>query len=269
MKMIDALSDVTFYHTIDLPDGSTAHGPCDLRADPDYLGLNTSSRIKGSRVIDISANDGFWSFWAERAGASEVLAIDVETYDGYDWGYEGPPREVETFGQQDKSYAFNRLKETMGSSVRRESISCYKVDPVRHGEFDIVLFYGLLYHLRHPLLALDRARRVCRGGILLETHVQPEDPMLPSTLFYLDDVMDGFTNWTGPTLACITHWLKSAGFPHIFREKEPFVPGRARVLGAVDREWADEFGANPHFSYCDQQYFTECRLAVLQRLGRM
>ena len=70
--------------------------------------------------------------------------------------------------------------------MKRLKLSVYDLDPEQHGEFDLVFNYGLLYHLRHPLLSLDRVRRVCRGALVLETHVVNTMSRLPITLFYCD-----------------------------------------------------------------------------------
>ena len=81
-----------------------------------------------------------------------------------------------------------------------------------HGQFDLMFNYGLLYHLRHPFLSLDTTRRVCRGAMVLETHIVNSLSTTPIAAFYHDDVFTAWTNWTGPTEAAVASWLRSAGF---------------------------------------------------------
>jgi len=262
-------TEISYYHTLDLPDGTVTKGVCDHREQPRLLGLDAPGLLAGKRVLDIGANDGFWSFWAEKAGAEDVLAIDVENYRGYDWNHEGPPPVVATHRQQDKASAFWHLKTVFNSNVRRESIPVYDLKRSRHGEFDLVVFYGVLYHLRHPLLSFDAIRDVCRGCVVVETHVVGTNRLLPNTLFYLDDVFAGHTNWTGATEACIVHWMRSAGFTTVFREVVKSSPAylRQRFVGTLTDDWAKVFMDNPHFALCDANYFAACRREIQQKLG--
>lgn len=121
-----------------------------------------------------------------------------------------------------KDEGFWRLHKQLDSKVRREACSVYDLSPEQHGQFDAVFLYGLLYHLRHPLLSFDRIRALCQGFLVVETHVVTTQSDLPAMLFYEDDVLaDAITNWTGPTGSCVVHWLRSAGFPQVFAERVP------------------------------------------------
>ena len=88
--------------------------------------------LRGKRVLDIGAWDGWFSFEMERRGA-EVLAID-------NWDN---PR-------------FHEVRRLLNSRVEYRQMDVYDLTPARIGRFDIVLFFGVLYHLKHPLLALER-----------------------------------------------------------------------------------------------------------------
>jgi tRNA (mo5U34)-methyltransferase len=259
-----------YFHVIDLPDDTATPGNMDLRDQPAYLGLDRTGVFKDKTVLDIGANDGFWSFWAEKQGdARDVLAIDVEDYRSYDWGHAGPPKAVEGFRQPDKSHGFYHLHKLFESRVRRERLSVYQLDPTRHGEFDFVIFYGVLYHLRHPLFALDQVRRVCRGAALVETHVCAAHNQLPMSLFYEDDVYSGPTNWCGPTEACVVHWMRNAGFPIIFAERQDHKKKaeRQRFIGVVDPSLRSAFADNPHFFQCDADYFARSRAELVTLLA--
>src|SRR3954447_25034727 len=89
--------------------------------------------LRGRTVLDIGCNAGFYSIELKRRGAERVLGIDS------DEGYLAQAR----FAAQ-----------VCGVDIELRCLSVYDVDRLRE-RFDIVLFMGVLYHLRHPLLALD------------------------------------------------------------------------------------------------------------------
>jgi hypothetical protein len=122
----------------------------------------------------------FFTFEMERRGA-DVTAIDYVDLD-----------------------TFRELHGTFGSRARYESLDVYELDPKRNGVFDIVLRLGVLYHLKHPLLALERICAVTRELCILETFVvdgeawqQGIRPPLPFIEFYEGEELGG--QWTtGP-----------------------------------------------------------------------
>jgi tRNA (mo5U34)-methyltransferase len=118
--------------------------------------------------------------------------------------------------------------------------------------------------LRHPLLAFDKIRAVCRGAALVETHVCNVDPMLPSSLFYLDNVLDkATTNWTGPSESCVASWMRDAEFQSVWAEITPRMPTRQRFVGFVEEP---TFRISSKFKFCDDKYFALARLAVERAL---
>ncbi len=106
--------------------------------------------LSGKRVLDVGTYNGCCAFECERRGAPDVVALDIMN----------PVRT-----------GFTALHAALGSRVKYVRASAYELDPDLHGCFDLVLFFGVLYHLRYPLLALDRLRTVCGGELRLETHV--------------------------------------------------------------------------------------------------
>jgi SAM-dependent methyltransferase len=101
-------------------------------------------------MLDIGCYDGFFSFEAERRGAKRVLATDRHPID---------------------HCGFAVAQELLGSKVEYAVASVFDLDAAVHGTFDVVLFLGVFYHLRHPLLSLEKIRRVCSGYMFLETQV--------------------------------------------------------------------------------------------------
>lgn len=119
--------------------------------------LRFPERLRGQRVLDIAPWNGFFSFECVRRGAAEVVSL-------------GPD-------DPDKT-GYNKVRDVLG--VRNTTYvraSVYDLSPDVHGTFDIVLFLGLIYHLRHPLLALDRVFDVARD--LLYVH----SPIIDTIVF--------------------------------------------------------------------------------------
>ena len=104
--------------------------------------------MSGKRVLDIGAWNGCFSFECERRGAAEVLAIGPETAD---------------------ATGFTKLKAHLGSQVTYRQGSIYDLTAGVYGHFDIIICFGVIYHLRHPLLGMDMMRRICSGKLYLET----------------------------------------------------------------------------------------------------
>lgn len=136
-----------WFHRMELPGGILTPGWSDPGVDKlPYFGLPEDMR--GMRVLDIGAAEGFFSFEAERRGAAEVIAI--ENY---------PPM----------IRKFHLCAAALGSRAASYCMSVYDLDRRTLGSFDLIFFFGVLYHLRHPLLALERIREVCSGTLLMQT----------------------------------------------------------------------------------------------------
>lgn len=203
-----------WYHRIELPQGVVTPGWAPLNVQA--YGL--PKRLDGQRVLDVGAWDGFWTFEALRRGAREVVAID----DFSDHIGRLAPGDRRAWG------TFDLCREALGlgeDRCRRLEMDVYAASEERLGRFDLVLCFGVLYHLRHPLLALDRLAALCDGQILVESAIlddfspynggfgrgYPGGQMVME--FYPGDQYAGNpTNWWAPTLACLEAMVGSAGF---------------------------------------------------------
>lgn len=269
------MSRPIFYMRVPLPDGSMTDGKVDYSHYPDALGL-ASLDLSGKRVLDVAANDGFWTFWAEDQGAGELIGTDVDSFERYDWGW-GQPDEKTRAAFSLNPYAqwaeagagFRWIAEQRNSRAQRRDVSVYDLEREGLTGFDIVFCFGLLYHLRHPLLALDTLRRACSGVLVLETFVFNCDEDHPRTYFYWDNAMRSPTNWTGPTKACVASWLRSAGFPHIWATT-PNVSvktGRTVFVAAIDETERAAFDSAPRLTYLDDAYWRRVHEIVRQSHG--
>jgi tRNA (mo5U34)-methyltransferase len=168
------------------------------------------SDLAEKSVLDIGCNAGFYSMEMKRRGAARVLGLDFKA----------------EYLQQARFAA-----EVNGLDIEFRQMSVYDVGAL--GErFDLVLFLGVLYHLRHPLLALDLIHEHVTGDLLLvqsmqrgSEEVEPllEDydfwttkpfatPGYPKLHFVERRYADDWTNWWIPNRACMEAMLRSAGF---------------------------------------------------------
>jgi tRNA (mo5U34)-methyltransferase len=159
--------------------------------------LHLPESLAGKTVLDIGAWDGFYSFEAERRGAARVLATDSFSWGGPGWGSKA---------------GFGLARRALGSSVQDQHIDVLDLSPERVGTFDVVLFLGVLYHMRHPMLALEKVFSVTRGMAIVETHAvfRGRHPMME---FYPGTELVGDpTNWFGPNPSAVEGMLRAAGF---------------------------------------------------------
>lgn len=174
--------------------------------------------LRGFSVLDIGCNAGFYSLEMKRRGADRVLGID------YDERYLAQARFASEVNDLDIEY-------------RRMSV--YDVGDL-HEKFDLVLFLGVLYHLRYPLLALDLIREhVVRDKLFFQSLIRRglrelelatdypfsevavfEERCYPALSFVERCYSHDPTNWWIPNHACAKAMLRSAGF-RIIASPEP------------------------------------------------
>jgi tRNA (mo5U34)-methyltransferase len=165
--------------------------------------LHIPEDLSGKTVLDIGAWDGFFSFEAERRGAKRVLATDSYCWSGEGWG---------------TKEGFDTARRVLGSSVEDHEIDVMDLSPERVGTFDVVLFIGVLYHLRHPFLAIERVASVTDGLLILDTHTALVNEQRPMMLFYpTNELNDDYTNWWGANPPAVEAMLRDVGFTHVDR----------------------------------------------------
>ena len=166
--------------------------------------------LTGKTVLDVGCNAGFYSMEMKRRGAERVVGIDSE----------------ELYLAQARFAA-----EVNGLDIEYRGMSVYEVGQLGE-KFDFVIFMGVLYHLRHPLLALDLLREHVVGDLLLfqsmqrgSTEVEALEadypfseeevfnrPGYPRMHFVEKRYSQDLTNWWVPNAACAEAMLRSAGF---------------------------------------------------------
>lgn len=202
-----------WFHNIDL--GGVWTAPDHFLGD--YPGLKwhrfasaLPADLTGKSVLDIGCNGGFYSIEMKRRGASRVLGLDSD----------------ERYLAQARFAASH-----LGHDIEFRNLSVYDVGALAE-RFDVVLFMGVLYHLRHPLLALDLIHEHVAGDLLVfqsmlrgSSQVEPvaddydfwdmdqfERPGYPRLHFVEHSYAHDWTNWWIPNRAGMEAMLRASGF---------------------------------------------------------
>jgi tRNA (mo5U34)-methyltransferase len=207
------LAKLGYYHTIELPDGGVIPGIQTLEKQRWRIAqFPIPQDLRGKRVLDIGAWDGWFSFEMERRGAS-VVAVDAT----------------------DKTN-FRATKALLNSKVEYVVADVCHLSPRDIGYFDIVLFFGVLYHLKHPMLALERVCELSTDLACVESFVTDDQPFgtVPTMEFYEGTQLAGqFDNWVGPNISCLMAMCRAAGFARV--DFESVDDSRAHII--CHRKW--------------------------------
>jgi len=203
-----------WFHNLHLPSGHQTAPDHPLGDFPAYKWAQISRVIPqdltGVRALDIGCNAGFYSFKLAARGAT-VVAIDSDEHylRQARWAAQQLDPEQRVSFEQRHVYELGRSSE----------------------RFDLVLFLGVLYHLRYPLLALDLIARLVRGRLIVQTMTMPSaaegvppvpdlpidererltEPGWPRAAFIEHQLANDPTNWWAPDDACVQAMLRSAG----------------------------------------------------------
>lgn len=151
-ELKQVLTRYPFYHIIKLTDTiSTPGNPQFVPAQNLCVKYLKSLDLKGKRVLDIGCRDGLFSFAAESMEAAEVVGIDNDL----------------------SRAATEFLIPFFNSRVRMHQMNLYDLKPESFGLFDVIIFPGVLYHLRYPFWGLRAIRDVLKAGghLLIETAI--------------------------------------------------------------------------------------------------
>ena len=207
LDKVSSISHPGWRHRIDVGGGVITPGREDsslelnrLQIDPDLL---------GKRLLDIGCSDGYYSFACEQRGA-QVTSIDDFTSTPNNEGVNG----------------FSIAAELLDSKARFIDMSVYDIDSIE-GEFDVILLINVLYHLRHPALAVDKiySKMAVGGKLYLKTHFHQDIRFgafgcdynrQPIAKFYEGSELNNDpSNWWGLNKKCIEALLRSSGFTKI------------------------------------------------------
>jgi len=220
----------SWFHNLDLRGVRTA--PAHFLGDyPNIKWRQFASAIpqdlRGASVLDIGCNAGFYSMEMKRRGAARVVGIDSD----------------ETYLDQARF-----ASEVCGLKIELRQMSVYEVADLNE-LFDWVLFMGVFYHLRHPLLALDLLHdHVVKDWLVFQSMLRGSDrvdplnedypfeetsifdsPDFPKMHFIEQSYSHDPTNWWIPNRACAEAMLRSSGFEIVNRPEEEIYICRKRA----------------------------------------
>ncbi|MEM7588541.1 MAG: DUF1698 domain-containing protein [Acidobacteriota bacterium] len=248
-QILEIVANVpSWWHSIDLGHDIVTPGVKTLETLQANLAAMRLPPLAGKSVLDIGAWDGFFSFASEQLGAERVVALDHYVWsmdlvaqvhhfhECHTKGLKAPQwenvpnvwRPEELPGKR----GFDAAHRALGSRVesRVEDFMANDLDAL--GQFDVVLYLGVLYHMKNPLEALERLARVTREVAVIETTAVavPGFEHLSLCEFYESDELNADpTNWWGPNLTGLGGMCRAAGFSRV---KTLVGPGDLRGLPA-------------------------------------
>ncbi len=186
---LDEMNSIRWWHQIPFSPEVKSQG---FSNGVNHLGdyLLSEMQFEGKSVADIGCWDGFQLFYAEAQGASKVVGIDDLSQ--------------RHSGGQAREFAKRKLQ----SKVEFLNSNVYDLSPNEHGTYDVVMMFGVIYHLVHPMLGIEKACSIAKEQILFATHFLDSSPEIPPLcVLYENDELEGDnSNWSCPNFA----WLKSA-----------------------------------------------------------
>jgi tRNA (mo5U34)-methyltransferase len=196
-ELLRRVGEYKWAHSIDLGQGVVTPG---MWGAPNRAVMEAYDRIvfRGKKVLDIGCWDGLWSFEAEKRGAAAVYATDDISQ--------------RSFAEQP---TFALAHEVLNSKVRYfPNVSVYDIRSLGVNDFDVVLFSGVYYHLKHPLHALASLRQVMvtAGTIIVEGPIIDNVRDSFASFYYHDLYADDVSNWWVPTLRCLREWIECSYF---------------------------------------------------------
>ena len=225
----EGVRSLGWYHSIDLGNGIVTPG----QSTTPPLIPSQLPDMRDRTVLDIGAWDGYYSFLAESCGASQVTALDH-----YVWGVDfrrrdeywadcaargelpDHARDVVDFWNPELPgrRGFDLARDVLHSKVEPAVADFMTTDLDSLGTFDVVLYLGVLYHIKEPLTALERVRRVTREVALIETEAIDVAGYDGDGLvrFVAGNQHKGdFGNWYLPSMVALRSLCLAAGFSRV------------------------------------------------------
>lgn len=195
--------------------------------DPAFLfeKLQLPADMRGERVLDIGASDGFFTLEMSRRGA-DVICVDY---------------------RDKNAHGFATMEQISGRTFEYYRANIYDLTPAKLGKFDRVLCLGVLYHLPDMVRALHVLRTLTDNLAYLETHSDNQFcPNYPAARYYVDSSLAGdWTNFWSPNRLCVLDMLKDASFDpvrdEVWRDRL-FVAAKANANELSRRKMSAAYG---------------------------
>ena len=191
----------TWYHSFRF--GNVyAHGTITSLQYQMWVSSLIPENLKNKTVLDIGTADGFYSFLCESRGAKKVVAVDWLEFPGFTAAHKILNSNVEFWKLivDESNFGFTDLKSKIGT-----------IDKIKE-KFDIILLFGVLYHLPNPVMLLKTLANITHKMLLISGHVI--DSKEPAMYYYPEGSLtpNDTTNWWIPTPSCLTDIGKRLGF---------------------------------------------------------
>jgi tRNA (mo5U34)-methyltransferase len=230
-----------WFHRIDLGGGlftkteSVMGEPVDHPREPwEIIGRCLPADLTGKTVLDVGCNAGFYAVEAKRRGALRVLGVD---------------------GQRQHVRQALLVRKALGLDLEFRRMNVYELRRGSVGEFDITLALGLVYHLKHLILALENLYEVTRELLVVETAIMPPErtpepfthplgatEMRLHALAYVEnppEAKEQVYNWFLPSVSSLAALLRNTGFDEVeiveVKNERAVVIARKRA-GAAERD---------------------------------
>lgn len=208
------LNDIKWWHKIELPDGTVTTGivdHCTEELATNRFGI--PENLEGKTVLDVGCWDGYFSFLAERRGAASVTGLDCfQSCAGSSTGRMG--------------FDFARAILKSHVTLIESHLESFAYAATESDVYDVVFYFGVLYHIENPFHSLSRLRKITGEYALIETAIC--DPSSDRAYW---EHRPGFendpTNQWYPSLKGLETTLKEVGFSHV--ELVHILPGRQRA----------------------------------------
>jgi tRNA (mo5U34)-methyltransferase len=235
-------------HSFEIIPGVVTHGDWGFTNSAEQLDeiYQVPRDLIGLRALDIGALDGVHSFELERRGA-QVTAIDIQSPD---------------------VTGFNIAKKIIGSKVEYIQGSVYDLTSLLKDKYDIVLFFGVWYHLKNPVRAFDEIAAVMNvegnlyaegealfdyveiGGLpatgeILDFVEKMGCSEIPISIYYPKKMKGDMWSWYVPNLACVNAWLQTCGLEMVAHSWWHDYPHQRLQITAKRDQSADSIVDNP------------------------
>lgn len=199
------VEQISWWHSIELPlpEGNTIITPGEVNHCTDETATNRfgiPTDLNGKTVLDIGCWDGYFSFLAERRGA------DVYSIDPYQ-GFTNPD-----IGQRGYRLAHHLLHSN--AIFRVSDLEMYATDPLTP-DIDIVFYFGILYHVDHPLKELEYLYKITNDFALIETATLTAVTPLPNLWQFLPGNKNDSNNKWYPSISGLVTALQYVGFSSV------------------------------------------------------
>lgn len=224
---LEELRAIRWFHSFDLGNGDILNGIKALDALRAEAEVIFDGSVAGKSVLDIGAWDGFFSFEAERRGATRVIATDHFCWSGSGWGTRD---------------GFDALHRRFGSKVEPVDVDVNNLPDRIPETFDLVLFLGVFYHLKDPYVGLETAARMSHDAIVVETLTAfPNEKKPAMRLLSPGEISGDPTNFYAPNVPALKLMLETFGFSRVEALPSPVSQNHPLLIGKFRKASGDSF----------------------------